>query len=62
VMQPGSPSLVEAGLDFLAAVELRTAGAQPRPPADPAICVLVTARGTQGNWGDVIDVAAESAQ
>jgi uncharacterized protein (DUF58 family) len=54
----GGPRL-EAAFDVLAAVEMRRHGPAPHPPADPGSCVLVTARGGGGNWGDVYPVGAQ---
>jgi uncharacterized protein (DUF58 family) len=52
----GAGISLEAALDVLAAVQLAQQGIAPRPPADPLSCVLVTARGSGGDWGDVLHV------
>jgi len=61
LMAPGTPAHVDAALDVLAAVELRADGVAARAPADPRICALITTRGAQGDWGDVIEVAEADA-
>jgi uncharacterized protein (DUF58 family) len=52
---------LDAALDALAAVTLSPAGPLPDPAVDRGSCVLVTARGGGGEWGDVIVVEGDPA-
>lgn len=58
---PGAAAgTAEAFLDVLASVELSVDAPRPAPPARPAMCLLVTARGPDSQaWGDVYLVARD---
>jgi uncharacterized protein (DUF58 family) len=62
VLPPGHGSArLDVVLDILAGVTMLAAGEAPRPPAAPRACVLITARGGDGDWGDVYRVREEAA-
>jgi uncharacterized protein (DUF58 family) len=62
LVPPGSAGgRLEAALDVLASVSLSPGAGVPSPPVHPERCVLVTARGGAGNWGDVHHVTLDPA-